>query len=132
MQIGSAIGLAVFGVVLANVVAAEMRNGFGPLVASLPPSLRAQVNLQQMGPGRPEGTAAVSAALPPQVRAAGRAVVRRAFAAGVTRIYAYSALVLTAALLVLLALPEMPLRRPGATFGAAPPTGPPDSPRPPS
>ena len=132
MQIGSAIGLAVFGVVLANVVAAEMRSGFGPLVAGLPPALRAQVNLQQMGPGRPDGAAAVSATLPPQVQAAGRAVVRRAFAAGVTRIYAYSAVVLAAALLVLLALPETPMRRPGAAFGAAPPTGPPDSTRPPS
>jgi EmrB/QacA subfamily drug resistance transporter len=131
MQIGSAVGLAVFGVILASVVATEMRTGFGPLVASLPPAVRAQVNLQQIGSGRPDSPAAVSAALPPEVRAAGRAVVRRAFAAAVTRIYAYSAVVLAVALLVLLALPETPTRRPGAAVGAASPAGPPGSVRPP-
>lgn len=110
MQIGSVLGLALFGVVLANVVAAEMRAGFSPLMAQLPPAMRAQVNLQ-MGSGRPDSAVSVEAALPPQVRSAARGVVRRAFAAAVTRIYAYSAVVLAAALLALIALPETPLRQ---------------------
>ncbi len=113
MQIGSVVGLALFGVVLANVVAAEMRAGFSPLLAQLPPAVRSQVNLQQVAAGRPDGAASVQDSLPPQVRSAARSVVRRAFAAAVTRIYAYSAVVLAAALLVLVALPETPLR--GAT-----------------
>ena len=111
MQIGSAVGLALFGVVLANVVAAEMRTGLSPLIAQLPPAMRAQVSLQQMRAGRSDSMSAVPDSFPPQVRAAARGVVRRAFAAAVTRIYAYSAVVLTTALLVLLALPETPLRR---------------------
>jgi len=73
--------------------------------------MRAQVSLQQMRAGRSDSMSAVPDSLPPQVRAAARGVVRRAFAAAVTRIYAYSAVVLTTALLVLLALPETPLRR---------------------
>ncbi|HLA24973.1 MAG TPA: DHA2 family efflux MFS transporter permease subunit [bacterium] len=111
MQMGSAVGLALFGVVLANVVAAEMRAGFSPLIAQLPPAMRAQVNLQQMGSGRSDTAASVQDVLPPQVRSAARGVVRRAFAAAVTRIYAYSAIILSAALLVLVALPETPLRQ---------------------
>jgi EmrB/QacA subfamily drug resistance transporter len=111
MQMGSAVGLALFGVVLANVVAAEMRAGFSPLIAQLPPAMRAQVDLQQMGSGRSDTAASVQDALPPQVRSAARGVVRRAFAAAVTRIYAYSAIILSAALLVLVALPETPLRQ---------------------
>lgn len=110
LQIGSAVGLAVFGVVLANVVGAEMRAGFRPLIAQLPPALRAQVELQQVGLAGPDA-ASVQDAFPPQVRPAARSVVRLAFAAGVTRIYAYSAIILTTALLVLVALPE-PTRRP--------------------
>src|SRR3990170_7523958 len=105
MQMGSAVGLALFGVVLANVVAAEMRAGFSPLIAQLPPAMRAQVNLQQMGSGRADTAASVQDALPPQVRSAARGVVRRAFAAAVTRIYAYSAIILSAA------LPPIPDRR---------------------
>ena len=111
MQMGSAVGLALFGVVLANVVAAEMRAGFSPLIAQLPPAMRAQVNLQQLGSGRSDTAASVQDVLPPQVRSAARGVVRRAFAAAVTRIYAYSAIILSAALLVLVALPETPLRQ---------------------
>jgi hypothetical protein len=110
MQIGSVVGLALFGVVLANVVAAEMRSGFGPLIAQLPPAMRAQVNLQQLGASRADSSAVMQDVLPPQVRPAARAVVRRAFATGVTRIYAYSAGALAIALFVLLALPETSLR----------------------
>jgi EmrB/QacA subfamily drug resistance transporter len=122
MQIGSVVGLALFGVMLANVVAAEMREGLGRLIPQLPPAMRAQVNLQQIATSRTEGSAATQDLLPPQVRPAARAVVRRAFAAGVTRIYAYSAAALGAALLVLLALPEASLHS-----SAVPPlrTGPP-------
>lgn len=116
MQIGSVVGLALFGVVLANVVAAEMRSGLGPLVAQLPPAMRAQVNLQLSG-SRADRGAAMQDVLPAQVRPAARAVVRRAFAAAVTRIYAYSAVALAVALFVLLALPEAPLR----TSNAPPP-----------
>src|SRR3990170_3977855 len=119
MQMGSTVGLALFGVVLANVVAAEMRAGFSPLIAQLPPAVRVQVNLQQMGSGRAGATAPVPDALPPQVTAAARGIVRRGFAAGVTRIYAYSAIVLSAALLVLIALPETPLRRSAVPPGRA-------------
>jgi EmrB/QacA subfamily drug resistance transporter len=115
MQMGSVVGLAVFGVVLANVVAAEMRAGFSPLIAQLPPAVRAQANLQQTAASRDGGSGAMQDVLPPQVRPAARGVVRRAFAAAVTRIYAYSAIALAAALLVLLALPEASLHSPKAS-----------------
>lgn len=114
MQIGSAVGLAVFGVILANVVAAEMRTGFGPLVAQLPPAVRAQMYQQRMARGHPDALASAPAELPPQLQAAARRVVRGAFASGVTRIYAYCGGLLLAALLALLALPETPLRSSGS------------------
>jgi len=105
---GGAIGLAFFGVVLSTVLAAELRAGLTPLVAQLPPSVRQQVNLDQIGAGR-IGNPGSQLNLPAELRPAARAVVRNAFAAAVTRIYGYAAALMLASFLVLVALPETPL-----------------------
>ncbi len=107
-QIGSVVGLAVFGVVLSTVLTAQMRAGFAPLVAQIPPAARQQVDLRRLAGGRSDPT--VLATLPPRVQTFARTVARRAFAAAVTRIYAYAAALIAIALLILFALPEVPLR----------------------
>lgn len=107
---------------LANSVAAELRAGFSPLIAQMPPAMRTQVNLQQMWLARFDTAASVQDAFPPEVRSAARGVVRRAFAVAVTKIYAYSAVLIAAALLVLAALPETPLRRSTVPPSRAAPT----------
>ncbi|MGH2399166.1 MAG: MDR family MFS transporter [bacterium] len=109
MQMGGAIGLAIFGVVLSTVLAAELRAGMAPLVAQLPPSMQQQVvSLDRIGSGR-IGNPGSQLNLPAQLRPAARAVVRKAFAEAVTRIYAYAAALMLVALVVLFALPEIPL-----------------------
>lgn len=115
-QIGSAVGVAAFGVVLSTVFTAQLRAGFAPLVAQLPPAVRRQVDLPRLTGARPNFQ--LLAALPPQVRSSARTVARSAFAAAVTRIYAYAAVLIAVALVILMALPEVPLRssnRPPAT-----------------
>lgn len=122
MQIGGAIGLALFGLVLSSVLAAELRAGFAPLVAQLPPAVRQEV-AARMGSGR-LGNPTSQLNLPPQMRDAAHDVVRKAFASAVTRIYAYAAVLIIAALLVLFALPEIPLRVGAPPGPAAGPPGP--------
>lgn len=116
MQIGGAVGIAVFGVVLSGVLAAELQHGINQVASQLPPTVRQPIDLRALA-DRGEGPGGV-AALPPQLRA----VVRGAFSTAVTRIYAYAGVLMAAALLVLLALPEIPLRSGRAGPRAAPPT----------
>jgi EmrB/QacA subfamily drug resistance transporter len=93
-QIGGVVGIAVFGAVLSGVLAAELRSGVRQ-AATHPPSAIRAMDLR-----------AAPEALPPQLRQ----VVRGAFAVAVTRIYAYAGALMGGVLLVLLALPELPLR----------------------
>ncbi len=106
LQIGAAVGTAIFGVALSTRLTAQLARTAGPLVAQLSPSARAAVNLEHLRSG-----AVTSGAVSGPVPLALREAVRQAFAASVTQIYAYAAFVLAAALLVILALPEIPLRR---------------------
>ncbi len=106
LQIGAAVGTAIFGVALSTRLTAQLARTAGPLVAQLSPSVRAAVNLEHLRSGAVT-SGAVSGPVPPALREA----VRQAFSVSVTQIYTYAAFVLAAALLVILALPEIPLRR---------------------
>ena len=106
LQIGAAVGTAVFGVVLSTRLTAQLARTTGPLLAQLAPSVRAAVNVEHLRSGAVT-SGAVSGPLSPALREA----VRQAFAVSVTQIYTYAAFVLAAALLVIFALPEIPLRR---------------------
>jgi len=105
LQIGSAVGTAIFGAVLSTVLTAQFAHGAAPILAQMPAQARATVDLEHLR----SGAALLASAADPSV-AQLREVVRQAFAASVTRIYAYAAALLVAALLVMLALPEIPLR----------------------
>ncbi len=105
LQIGSAVGTAIFGVVLSSVMTAEFARSAGPILARVPAQARAAVDLEHLR----SGTAALASATDPAL-AQLRELVRTAFAASVTRIYAYATVLLVVALLVALALPEIPLR----------------------
>lgn len=139
MQIGAAIGLAVFGVVLSAGLTAQFVARVIPLVGELPPQAQAQFDVNRLRsggtaarvastsrparlPGNP-GTKESPAGRPPAGSSGGDrsgegateqaigAAVREAFAASVTRIYFYAGLLAAAAFLTLLVLPEIPLRR---------------------
>jgi len=105
LQIGAAVGTAVFGTVLSTRLTAQLARTAGPLLAQLSPSVRA-VNLEHLRSGAVTSVA-VSGSMSPALREA----VRQAFAVSVTQIYTYATFVLAAALIVIVALPELPLRR---------------------
>ena len=105
LQIGAAVGTAVFGTVLSTRLTAHLARTAGPLLAQLSPSVRA-VNLEHLRSGAVT-SGAVSGSMSPALREA----VRQAFAVSVTQIYTYATFVLAAALIVIVALPELPLRR---------------------
>jgi EmrB/QacA subfamily drug resistance transporter len=105
LQIGAAVGTALFGVLLSTGLTTHLARNTAPLLASLTPAARATVNLDRLRSGA-AGLGASEGPLPAALREA----VRQAFAVSVTRIYAYAAVVLVVALLVVLALPEIPLR----------------------
>jgi MFS family permease len=117
LQIGAAVGTAVFGVVLSTRLTAHLARTTGPLLAQLAPSVRAAVNVEHLRSGAIT-SGAVGGPLSPALREA----VRQAFAVSVTQIYTYAAFVLAAALLVIFALPEIPLRRSNRP-DATPPVG---------
>lgn len=117
LQIGSMVGTAIFGVMLSTGLTAQLVRTAAPVLAQLPPAIRATVDLEHLRSGTAAATAA-GGALPAALREA----VRLAYAASVTKIYAYAAFVLVGALLVVLALPEIPLRRSNRS-DAAPPVG---------
>ncbi|HET6780623.1 MAG TPA: MDR family MFS transporter [bacterium] len=115
MQIGAAIGIAVFGVVLSAALTSEFRSRVSPQLAQLPPEVRGQIDLAQLRSGQGGRSAGLLARLGP--RSPLRRATREAFAKSVTRVYRYAVFLAAAALLVTLALPELPLRtsnRPGA------------------
>jgi len=103
LQIGAAVGTAIFGVVLSTVLTAELARGVTPILAQMPPQARAAVDLEHLR----SGGAAVAPVTDP-VALDLRNAVRSAFATSITRIYLYATVVLAAGLLVLLALPELP------------------------
>ena len=82
-------------------------------------ALGQQKDFHRVAAGRGGGTPSPGMNLPPQVRE----VVRTAFASAVTRIYAYAGALMAASLLVLLALPEIPLRAANPRATAGPPAG---------
>ena len=105
LQIGAAVGTAIFGTVLSTRLTAQLARTAGPLLAQLSPSVRA-VSLEHLRSGAVT-SGAVSGSMSPALREA----VRQAFAVSVTQIYTYATFVLAAALIVIVALPELPLRR---------------------
>jgi EmrB/QacA subfamily drug resistance transporter len=107
LQIGAAIGIAVFGLILSTVLTARFAQGVAPILAGLPAQARAALDLE----GIRSGASIVDASVAGPIVARLREVLRVAFAAGITRIYAYAAALLAVALVVLLALPELPLRK---------------------
>lgn len=194
MQIGAAVGIAIFGVLLSNGLTAQFKAQVVPLVAQLPPQMQSRFDLSRLrsggdgirsgGGGRGDLTAQIANAVheefdrqralvtsairdgdlkaqaalvsnplaPAELRsvlAASRQTaddhareqvlvaalarlnaiesealararpfavqlqraIRRAFAVSVTRIYRYALVLMAVALAVLLALPEIPLRR---------------------
>lgn len=106
LQIGSAVGIAIFGVVLSTVLTAQFTRSVGPILAELPAPARAAVDLDAIRSGAGIASAGVAGAVVARLHEA----LRVAFAAGITRIYAYAAALLALALAVLVALPELPLR----------------------
>lgn len=116
LQIGAAVGTAIFGVVLSTVLTAEFARSAAPVLAQMPAQARAAVDLQHLR----SGAAVLAAAGDPAITQL-REAMRQAFAVSITRIYVYATVLLAAALLVLLALPEIPLqtsnRPPGAPQG---------------
>ncbi len=140
MQIGGAIGVAVWGVVLSTTLTVQLQRELAPVLATLPPAARQQIDLTRLrsgyrsgaavrAPGQPAGPAATPTAsgsgnLPPGAEDQVRRALRRAFAVSVTRIYAFAGGLVALALLVLTALPEIPLRRsnvpPAASRTASP------------
>jgi len=131
-QIGGAIGLAIFGVVLSTTLTVQLQRELAPVLATLPAEARQQIDLTRLrsgfgnaAAGRAAGPAATSTApgpgaLPPGVADQVRQAVRRAFAVSVTRIYTFAGGLAVVALLVLTALPEIPLRRTNAPPSASP------------
>ncbi|MGH7751647.1 MAG: MFS transporter, partial [Gemmatimonadales bacterium] len=83
MQIGGTIGIAVFGVILSTTLTTQLRRELTPVLQTLPPAARSQVNLARLRSGFGAGGNTSRAAAPAAVRQA----VRRAFAVSVTRIY---------------------------------------------
>ncbi len=136
-QIGGAIGLAIFGVVLSTTLTVQLQRELAPLLARLPAEARQQIDLTRLrsgygsaaavrAPARAAGPATTSTApgpgtLPPAVAGQVRQAVRRAFAVSVTRIYTFAGGLAVVALLVLTALPEIPLRRTNAPPPSASP-----------
>ncbi len=117
LQIGAAVGTAIFGVVLSTVLTAQFARSAAPILAQMPAQARAAVDLQHLRSG-----AAVLASVGDPAIMQLREAMRQAFAVSITRIYVYATVLLAAALLVLLALPEIPLqtsnRPPGAPQGS--------------
>lgn len=107
LQIGSAIGIATFGLILSTVMTARFAQGVAPILAGLTAQARAAIDVEAIRSGA--SIVDVSVAGPIALRL--REALRLAFAAGITRIYTYAAAVLTVALLIVLALPELPLRK---------------------
>lgn len=108
MQIGSAVGIAVFGVVLTGALTSEFRSRVGPQLAQLPPEVRAQLDLEQLRSGQGGRSAGLLAQM--DLQSPLRRATREAFAKSVTRVYRYAVFLAAASLLVILALPEVPLR----------------------
>jgi EmrB/QacA subfamily drug resistance transporter len=117
LQIGSVVGTAIFGVMLSTGLTAQLARTTAPLLAQLAPSVRAAINLDHLRSGA-VWASPTGGAVPTALREA----VRQAYAVSITRIYTYAALVLAAAQLVVLALPEIPLRRSNRP-DTAPPSG---------
>ncbi len=126
MQIGGTIGLAIFGVMLSTVLTTQLQREVGAVVRTLDSAVQGQVDLQRLrsglsgtvsarAPRRAEAasppSAPAAAGLPAGVTARLRQAVRRSFAVSVTRIYAFAGGMTVLALLVLIALPQLPLRR---------------------
>jgi len=108
MQIGSAVGIAVFGVVLTGALTSEFRSHVGPQLAQLPLEVRAQLDLEQLRSGQGGRSAGLLAQM--DLQSPLRRATREAFAKSVTRVYRYAVFLAAASLLVILALPEVPLR----------------------
>src|SRR3989442_1556786 len=118
MLVGASFFAAIFflsifmvNVVLSTVLTAEFTRGAAPVLAQLPVHVRAAIDLDSIRSG-------VFASVPGPAVTQLHEVFRAAFSAGITRIYAYATVLLLAALLVVMALPEIPLR---TSNRAAPP-----------
>lgn len=116
LQIGAAVGTAIFGVVLSTVLTAEFTRSAAPILAQMPAPARATVDLQHLR----NGAAMLASTGDPAIVSLQEAM-RQAFAVGITRIYVYATVLLAAALLVLLALPEIPLQTSNRTESAQSP-----------
>ncbi|MBI2122691.1 MAG: hypothetical protein HYT96_00860, partial [Armatimonadetes bacterium] len=120
MQIGSAVGVAVFGVVMTGALTSEFRTRVAPHLAQLPPQVQSRIDLTQLRSGSGSGPPEALARVDP--RSPLRRALRDAFATSVTRVYRYAVFLAAGALLVTLALPEIPLRKSNRP-GVGPPPG---------
>lgn len=109
MQIGSAVGIAVFGVVLTSALTTEFRTRVSPQLAQLPPQVQRQIDIAQLRSGEGGRTVGILAQM--DTRSPLRRAMREAFATSVTRVYRYAIFLAAGALLVVFALPEIPLRK---------------------
>ncbi len=119
MQIGAAVGVAVFGVVMTGALTSEFRAHVAPLLAQLPPQVAGRIDLAQLRSGTGGQSSTAVARL--DARSPLRRAMRDAFASSVTRVYRYAAVLATAALFVIFALPEIPLRKSNRYESAQPP-----------
>jgi len=124
-QIGSTIGAAVAGVLLASLLTTQLTANLAPVLAELPPTAQALVNIDELRNGetgnpnapstRPDLASQIGADPAEQVQAA----VRAAFATSITRIYFYAIVPIALSLLLVFFLPNLPLRK----DNQAPPVG---------
>ena len=111
-QIGGVLGSVLAGAVVAVFLTAQFAAVVKPAIAQLPPAAQQQIDLDRLRNGSsanqtgPANDAVPAAPLDPTVQMA----VREAFATSITRLYIIAAALALVALLIGLALPEIPLR----------------------
>lgn len=130
-QLGQAVGAALFGVVLSTTLTAQIAANVAPVVQSLPAAVQEQLDLSHLR----SATVAAEGAVGEQADIAGKLAqaaeayglpaaeaqaiggqvslaLKTSFASSITRIYSYAIWLVAAALtLVVLFLPEQPLRK---------------------
>ena len=116
-QMGGVLGTVIFGALLSVFLTAQFASRVEPLVQALPAAQQREVNLDRLRNGSMGGGGAATAGLQlpadvaPDTAAQLREGVRTAFADSVTGVYRYVAGLVVLALLLTLALPEVPLRQ---------------------
>ncbi len=115
-QIGQALGAAIFGVILATILMAQITANVEPAIAHLPVQAQHSVDINQLKNGN-TGTQSGSNSSAIVLKNSGEAgkqvqdAVRLSFANSITNIYFYLIFLAVVAFLLGLIMPELPLRK---------------------